>query len=139
MSKLFRYSFTVEYRPGHLNIVADALSHRGDSADSATNFALSRPTFSLFEELRQVISSPDLRTLCSKVQSGELRAPWSFIDGLLLHGEKVYVSEASPSLQAILSTAHVGHEGFRKHFIVCDQIFMSLMREKKYRILCELV
>lgn len=46
VSKLFGYSFTVEYRPDRLNTVADSLSCR--DGHTIASFALSRPTFSLF-------------------------------------------------------------------------------------------
>lgn len=61
-----------------------------------------------------MVNSPELQTLCSHVQSCELGVPWAFTDGLLLKGGRVYVLEASPSLLAILSTTHAGHEGFQK-------------------------
>ena len=55
ISKLFGFDFAVKYRPGRLNIVADALSHRGMEegpvAVPATH-ALSEPTFSLFDDIR---------------------------------------------------------------------------------------
>jgi hypothetical protein len=46
ISKLFGFDFTIEYRPGRLNIVADALSRR-DQTDISVH-ALSAPTFQFF-------------------------------------------------------------------------------------------
>jgi hypothetical protein len=50
VSKLFGFHFYVEYRPEHLNTVADALSRRGDEimprdALDAILAALSGPSF----------------------------------------------------------------------------------------------
>jgi hypothetical protein len=51
VSKLFGYDFSVEYRPGRLNTVADALSH-GEDEDAclATTSMLS---FRLYDDLRR--------------------------------------------------------------------------------------
>ena len=49
VSKLFGYDFSVEYRPGKQNVVADALSRR--DAEAFAVHALSGPTFDLFDEL----------------------------------------------------------------------------------------
>jgi hypothetical protein len=57
VSKLFGYDFSVEYKPGRFNVVADALSRRGDDevphgADDAFLSALSGPSFKLYDDLR---------------------------------------------------------------------------------------
>jgi hypothetical protein len=51
VSKLFGYDFSVHYRPGSLNVVADALSRRGD-AEVALEVR-SGPSFHLYDELRR--------------------------------------------------------------------------------------
>ena len=58
VSKLFGYDFSMEFRPGRLNVVADALSRRGDelsvpSAGDATMAALSGPSFDFYNTLRR--------------------------------------------------------------------------------------
>jgi hypothetical protein len=50
-SKLLRFDFRVEYNPGKMNGVADALSRR-DTDTSVKAMALSTPSFQLFEDLR---------------------------------------------------------------------------------------
>jgi len=49
VSKLFGYDLTVEYRPGKLNTIADALSRRDEEA---AVMALSGPLFTDFDTLR---------------------------------------------------------------------------------------
>ena len=62
VTKLFGYDFTVEFRLGSLNMVADALSRRHDN-DAAAH-AISGPSFELFDELRREVQEiPDLRAL----------------------------------------------------------------------------
>jgi hypothetical protein len=51
VSKLFGFDFSVEYRPGHLNTVADALSRCLE--DEPSLHALSTPIFDLHSDLRR--------------------------------------------------------------------------------------
>jgi hypothetical protein len=48
VSMMFRYQFTVEFKPGHQNAVADALSRRDEEAPEV--HTLSVPNFELFDE-----------------------------------------------------------------------------------------
>lgn len=51
VSKLFGFDFAVEYRPGRMNSMADALSRRLE--DEPRLLVLSTPTFNLYDELRR--------------------------------------------------------------------------------------
>jgi len=53
VSKLFGYTFSVSYRPGHQNAAADALSRRDEDSDSAQALALSAPEFAIFDDFRK--------------------------------------------------------------------------------------
>jgi hypothetical protein len=69
ISKLFGFDFTVEYRPGRLNTVADALSRCDaddeDGAPAGTAMCIrSGPSFALFDTIRQATAAaPDAQLL----------------------------------------------------------------------------
>jgi hypothetical protein len=50
VSKLFGYQFMVEFKPGQLNMAADALSHRDEEGPAV--HAISIRTFDLFDQFR---------------------------------------------------------------------------------------
>ncbi|XP_066365064.1 uncharacterized protein [Miscanthus floridulus] len=101
ISKLFGFDFSVEYRPGRLNIVADALSpglgRWGAAvlvAAAAAALPVSGPSFDLLDAIRRATAAaPDGQQLLAQLQAGELAAPWRLADGLLLHGSRVYVPD----------------------------------------------
>jgi hypothetical protein len=69
ITKLFGYNFSVEYKPGRLNTVADALSRR-DSEEIHLN-AISVPTFQLYDQIRgEISSSSELSSLHNHIIAG---------------------------------------------------------------------
>jgi hypothetical protein len=61
VSKLFGYQFTVEFKPGRQNMVADALSHRDEEGPLV--HSLSIPTFDLFDQFRMEVENlPEVAT-----------------------------------------------------------------------------
>jgi hypothetical protein len=123
ISKLFGYNFTVEYRLGRLNTVADALSRR-DTEDVAEDVAASGtimcirsgPSFALIDDIRRVTSMvKDAQGLRHHLDAGELEAPWRQADGLLLHGRRLFVPDHGDLRHQVLSLAHsAGHDGVQK-------------------------
>jgi hypothetical protein len=91
ISKLFGFDFTVEYRPGRLNTIADALSRRQSDVEHLA--VLSAPTFRLFDDLcAELQAEAQLRQLRDSIATtrGE---PWHIQDGLILKGACVYVPQ----------------------------------------------
>ena len=84
ISKLFGFDFTVEYRPGRLNTVADALSRRDADHDAAVGDSegaalciRSGPTFGLFADIRRATAAaPDAQLLRQRLDAGDLEEPW---------------------------------------------------------------
>jgi hypothetical protein len=101
ISKLFDFDFTVEYCPGRLNMVADALSRRDtegladDVATAGTVLCIrSGPSFAFIDDIRRATSTAaDTHALCGCLDAGELGAPWRMDDGLLLHGRRLFVPD----------------------------------------------
>ncbi|KAK1627668.1 hypothetical protein QYE76_001983 [Lolium multiflorum] len=122
ISKLFGFDFTVEYRPGRLNTVADALSRRDvdDAADAPTVGAAlcihSGPSFVFIDEVRRATATAaDAQQLRQRLADGELAAPWRLDEGLLLHGRRIFVPDHGDLRHQALSLAHsAGHEGAQK-------------------------
>jgi len=124
LSKLFGFDFSVEYRPGRLNTVADALSRRDAEAGApvsqegatAAALALSGPSFALLDDIRRAQEAThDSQQLLAQHRAGELEAPWRLVDGLLLHGSRVFVPDHGDLRHQVLLLAHsAGHEGVQK-------------------------
>jgi hypothetical protein len=120
ISKLFGYDFDVMYHPGCLNVVADAFSRR-DTEEGSTSFGSalcvrSGPSFTFIDDIRRATShADDAKDVCRRFEAGELQGPWRIDDGLLLHGNRIYVPGHADLRHQALSLAHsAGHEGIQK-------------------------
>jgi len=113
ISKLFGFDFAVEYRPGRLNIVADALSRR-DQSDMSIH-VLSTPTFQFYHDLREEMEqNAELKTLRDTIAATR-GDQWRVQNGLIHRGRLVYIPFTSTALQTALQLAHTtGHEGIQK-------------------------
>jgi hypothetical protein len=111
MSKLFGFDFAVEYRLGHLNTMADALSrHKLDEAASLA--ALSGPTFTLNDKLLAELQMNDHLCHLHDTITETCGMPWHVEGGLILWGARIYISTTSSVLLTLLQLAHMaGHEG----------------------------
>jgi hypothetical protein len=111
VGKLLGFDFSVEYKPGAANSVADALSRR-DTEDGAL-LAISGPRFDFIDRLRQAqLEDPTLVAMHAEITAGTRPATWTIVDGMVLLGGRLYISPASPLLSAILRAVHEdGHEG----------------------------
>jgi hypothetical protein len=124
VSKLFGYDFSVEYRPGKGNVVADALSRRDGDVPLLAAVphagplltALSTPTFQLYDDIRHELDTEDaLRQHREAAGTGALGPAWTVRDGLTLYEGRVYVPATSARLDDVLQLAHTGgHEGIQR-------------------------
>lgn len=113
VSKLFGFDFQIEFKPGKMNIVADALSRRDEHMSLS---AISVPTFQLIDKLKEEVTSlSEFQLLRSQFAAHELPPNWSFVDGLFLYNGRIFVPASSACVPHIISAAHaIGHEGIQK-------------------------
>jgi len=120
ISKLFGFDFTVEYHPGRLNTVADALSRcdaehgaEEDSSVGAAMCARSGPTFAFIDDIRRAMATAaDAQLLLRHLEAGDLQGPWRLDDGLHLHGSRLFVPDHGDLRHQALLLAHSAeHEG----------------------------
>jgi len=118
VSKLFGYSFQVEYKPGKQNAAADALSRRDEHEPGAWVLAqsLSRPESPLFDAFRREAASlPELVEKRQEIRDGAADAGWIEADRFVLHQGRIYVPALSSLWPRLLDHAHgTGHEGIQK-------------------------
>lgn len=114
LSKLLPFDFTVEYKAGKSNTVADALSRR--DADQQCLLALSMPQVDLFDDIRQEQQqSPKIQQLIAALHDNSAAPNWSFKQGLLFFKDRVYIHPQSPSIPLVMAAIHnQGHEGYQK-------------------------
>ncbi|WVZ76339.1 hypothetical protein U9M48_024322 [Paspalum notatum var. saurae] len=115
VSKLFGYDFTVEYRPGKQNVVADALSRRDEESSLAVR-ALTGPPFDLFSALREeLLINSQAQAIRAQIAAGSAPPGCTDLDGLLLFKSRAFVPDESGLWPTLLDAAHViGHEGAEK-------------------------
>ena len=120
MSNLFGFDFTVEFRLGRLNIIADALSRR-DADATPTLCALSLPIFTIFGDLRcETDASPELTSLRDGIRAGDRDHHWSCADNLILHVAHLPVHTNDFAMLMALM------RGSKRRFIDSELISMSL-------------
>jgi hypothetical protein len=114
VGKLLGFDFSVEYKPGAANSVADALS-RWDTEDGAL-LAISGPCFDFIDRLHQAqLEDPALVAMHAEITAGTRPTTWTIVDGMVLFGGRLYIPPASPLLSAILRAVHEdGHEGVQR-------------------------
>jgi hypothetical protein len=122
VGKLLGFDFTVEYKSGATNTVADALSPRDtEEAEQGAVLAVSGPRFDFISRLRHAqATDPALVAVHDEITTGTRTI---FYDG------RLYIPPSSPPLQEIVSAMHDdGHEGVQRtwHRLRCDFHFPNM-------------
>jgi len=127
VSKLFGYSFQVEYKPGKMNAAADALSRRDEQEIAVRLHSISRPEFELFEEFRRESASlPEALSKRQEISVGSAGEGWSEVDGFVLYQGKIFLLDSSAFWPQLLDHAHgTGHEGVQKTLVRLRASFYS--------------
>jgi ribosomal protein L21E len=120
VTKLIGYDFTVEYKKGVENRVADALSRRDDWEPEITISLLSIPTVSWLKDLKaEYETDVQLKTLLDQWGKGELDSKKFFLrDELLFYKGRIYIDSSQAIRAQVLKFVHsdpiAGHSGFEK-------------------------
>jgi hypothetical protein len=96
ITKLIGYDFTMEYKKGVKNRVADALSRRDDWEPEITISLLSIPTVSWLKDLKaEYETDVQLKTLLDQWRKGELDSKKFFLrDELLFYKRRIYIGSS---------------------------------------------
>jgi hypothetical protein len=116
VSKLFGYTFQVQYKPGTQNTAADALPRHDEHDLQAHANAISQPEFELFDDLRREATHlPEIIAKRQEITDGTAGAAWSLVDGFVMHQGRIFLPTSSVLWPQVLATAHgAGHEGAQK-------------------------
>ena len=118
-AKLFGYDFSIEYRSGSSNTIADALSRRGEEGELlAISFSMSQ----WLEELKnEHANDADIQHKLTQLKEGvEDLTQFTQHGGLLFFKGRFYLSPQSLLKSKVLSHLHDsplgGHAGFHKTY-----------------------
>ncbi|GJU82173.1 transposon Tf2-1 polyprotein [Tanacetum coccineum] len=130
LAKLLGYSYTIEYKPGVENGVADALSRRPEGEPAVSKFlTLSTIHLKYIQKLQELnLSDPFLMELHKQLTEGLInQAHYTVKDGLLLFKGKLLIGRDPHLIQEILREFHCtpvgGHSGVRKTMARVNQTF----------------
>ncbi|MCI10359.1 protein FAR1-RELATED SEQUENCE 5-like, partial [Trifolium medium] len=136
LSKLLGYHYTIEYKSGKSNIVADALSRSFENPEASLH-VLSTPQFLLVDELKQEqLSDSAYLELKARIEASPGSHPdFSLVDGLILRCGKIWVSPLSRFKRVLLQEYHEspigGHAGVIKTLKrLSANFFWSNMRKE---------
>lgn len=103
MSKLLGFNYKIVYKPGKLNVVADALSRKFSHDDEeASLFSLSTLQCEILKELRKEnVSNQELSSLHQQIEQELVNKDFSNANGLVTFKGKLYIASDSP-LKTIL-------------------------------------
>ena len=117
--KLMPYNFTIQYKPGNTNLVADALSKAPSEASLSL---LTTPIIKDFEELKEmVVADSFLANIQQAVQQDPKSHPgFSLVAGHLYYQGKLVIPIASPYVPLLLNEFHnsvvAGHVEIRRTY-----------------------
>jgi hypothetical protein len=136
VEKLQQFDFTIEYKDGKSNVVADALSRRADHKGSVSINNISEINFSnsLINQIKSAyVKDNDCTAIINDCNSNKLY-DYLIADGLIFKGDAVYVPNDEPLKSLLLTEVHdsklSGHVGIAKTIeLLQRQYYWPGMRE----------
>lgn len=112
LTRLMGYDYSIQYRLGKLNMVADALSRLPNPASSSL-FLLLVPCFIIFQELKQhLLQDPAFIQLCQAILNTPTTYPdYSIARDLILKGGRIWLPQGSPFITTLLTKFHYSPTG----------------------------
>jgi transposase InsO family protein len=131
VGKLLGFDFSVEYKPGAMNTVADVLSRRDTNTEGSV-LAPSAPRFDFVDRLRHAQrQEPALVAIRDELAADTREASWSLLDGMVAYADRLYIPPDSPLLLEVVAATHDdGHEGVQRtlHRLRRDFYFPAMRR-----------
>ena len=110
------FDFSIVYKRGCENRVADALSRRDEVQLEQHLVAISAPILHWLDAVREEQGKSTLvQAIVQWVHDDDVMGPWELRDGLLLFKDRLYLPANSTLKHDIIQQFHNGsHEGFHK-------------------------
>ncbi|GJZ64672.1 ty3-gypsy retrotransposon protein [Tanacetum coccineum] len=128
--KLMGFYFSIEYKTGAMNLVADALSRVYDEGGDViiTFMAFSQPLVSLVDDLRREDETLDeLKVIHQKLERKEVLDGFRCEQGMILFHDRYFITVKSKLKELLLSEFHntpmVGHSGVKKMLVGMSALF----------------
>ncbi|PWA71682.1 hypothetical protein CTI12_AA283380 [Artemisia annua] len=128
--KLMGFDFVIEYKPGALNQVADALSREYEDEEliSSSFMTISQPLVGFLAKLRvENETLVELIDLNQKLDRGEPMAEFRRENGLLIYQDRYFIGTESKLklllLQEFHDTPSAGHSGVKKMLVGLSALF----------------
>lgn len=134
LSKLLGYDYTIQYKSGKSNVVADALSRVHDQNAEAC-WLLSMPRFHFLDDLKQELTrTPSFTELFNVVRNNPAAHPgYKIHNDLLLYKDRIWLNKGNTFIPLLLEEFHKsplgGHTGLAKTLSrLQENFFWSGMR-----------
>ena len=118
--RLLGFEYSIQYRPGRENGVADALSRVAEEEAKASLYLLSIPQFSFIADLKHELTThPEFLTLLEKIcKDSAVASEYQNENGLILHKQRIWLPTGSSFIPLLMEEFHStptgGHYGVQK-------------------------